>query len=547
MLKCAKWLLACWPVLCSAQVWEGAAGRFVESGTLSVEEAAALEDYLASSGLPVSIEEAAAVPGLSPEGAQRLMADPIWSRWVQSGQDLPARSRLRLTWDLRRSLGLLPADSLAGGPLGWGVRAQRSGHWALRCDRGPGEAGIDHVAGFVVAPTLRGVRTIWGDHVIRWGQGLVGWSSSAYDGMRSATSAQRMTQDVRPVLAGDALPVRRGLAASSPVSGGRAVVSLDVGGREVRLEDGVPVTWYGDGQHRTPAERNRTQIRPVRTAMMWHRTGADRGGGLACEWGNVAGLPSAAIVGGHSYRNFAASRWVGEVAWSKGGLSWVLGSIWTWSPELDAFMRWERYAPHHPGSGWGDVRPAGGAMWTWGWERRGKRMNQFARWEWDGLDLKSEVQTQFELRRKERLTIRWQRTDELRCLVEYRRDQHQWGLRCWGQIIQHHGTAGGLHWTWQPAPDLPTWRLGWSRSDLAPGALVYRLEPNAQTWQTTTLSGRGQRWWMQVAWKWSRHWKCTGSASFLHREDRWSLEDSGPWEWKGAGRGEVRLRLSYAM
>lgn len=540
-------MLAALPLVCSAQVWEGAAGRLVESGTLSVEEAAALEEYLDASGLPVSLEEAAAIPGLSLAASERLMADPIWARWVQSGQDAPSRSRLRMTWDARRSFGLLPADALAGGPLGWGFRAQRSGFWALRCDRGPGEVGVDHVAGFVVAPALWGVKTVWGDHVIRWGQGLVGWSSSAYDGMRSVTSAQRMTQAVRPVVAGDALPVRRGVAASMAFLGGQAVASLDAGVREVRLEQGMPVTWYRDGQHRTEEERNRHRVRPIRAALLWHRSQADRGWGLATEWGKLPGGPITGIAGVHGYRNFAASRWVGEVAWSPGGLSWVCGAIWTWSPELDVFLRWERHAPTHPASDWGDVRPSGGTACSWGWEHRGKRMDQFARWEWNGEAMKGEAQTQIAFRRKERLTLRAQRSQSWRFLAEYRLDRDGWGVRFWGQILPEQGSAGGLMWTWQPVPAGLSWRIGWSRSHLEPGALVYRLEPNAQAWQTSTMSGRGQRWWVQATWKWNRHWKCAASASVMHREDLWVLADSGPWQWRGVARGEVRVRLSYAL
>ncbi len=547
MLRCANWLMVLLPVVSWGQVWEGAAGRLVESGTLSVEEAAALEEYLEASGLPVSVEEAAAIPGLSPESAARLMAEPLWVRWVQSGHQAPSRSRIRMTWDARRALGLLPADSMAGGPLGWGFRAQRSGHWALRCDRGPGESGVDHVAGFVVAPSVQGVKSIWGDHVIRWGQGLVGWSSSAYDGMRSATAAQRMTQEVRPVLAGDALPVRRGVAASTAMWGGQTVASLDAGAREVRLEQGLPATWYRDGQHRTEAERNRHRIRPVRLALLWHRSQADRGWGVATEWGKLPNAPPEGIVGVHGYRNFSASRWVGEAAWSEGGWSGVVGGIWTWSSGLDVFVRGERHAPHHPGSNWGDVRPAGGTVCSWGWEHRGKRLDQFARWEWNGERMQVEAQTQFTLRRKERLTLRAQRSESWHLLAEYRMDRGAWGFRLWGQIIPQQGSAGGLMWSWQSAPAWPRWRVGWSRSNLAPGVLVYRLEPNAQAWQTATLSGSGQRWWLQGTWKWNRHWKCAASASMMQREDLWTLADSWPWQWRGAMRGEVRVRLSYAL
>jgi hypothetical protein len=547
MWRCGSWLLLLLPAGCWGQVWEGAAGRWVESGVLSVDESAALEEYLEASGLPVSLEEAAAIPGLSREAAARLMAEPLWARWVQSGQQAPSRSRLRLTWDVRRAVGVLPGDGLAGGPVGWGFRAQRSNHWALRCDRGPGESGVDHVAGFVRAPTVWGVKSVWGDHVIRWGQGLVGWSSSAYDGMRSATSAQRMTQEVRPVLAGDALPVRRGCAASTAVWGGQAVASLDAGGREARLEHGAPVTWYRDGQHRTEAERNRHQIRPLRVALLWHRAQADRGWGVATEWGKLPSAPFQGIVGVHGHRNFSASRWVCEAAWSSGGWSGVVGAIWTWSPQLDAFVRVERNAPYHPGLNWGDVRPEGGALCSWGWERRGDQMDQFARWEWNGEQMKVEAQTQIALRKKERVTLRFQSAEDSRILAEYRMERAFWGVRIWSQIILGQGAAGGLMWNWQPFAVGPVWRVGWSRSHLASGALVYRLEPNAQAWQTAAMSGHGQRWWVQGTWKWNRHWKCGVSAFAMHREDLWVLPDSGPWRWRGSTRGEVRVRLSYAM
>lgn len=549
MWRNLSWWWCLLPGMAWSQNWEGAAGRFVESGILSVEEAGALEDYLAVSGWPVLAEEAAAIPGLSAEAAKRLEADPTWRRWVGSAGGQDERSRLKLLWDVRRAAGVQPGAPVAGSPVGWGMRAQRAGHWGLRLDRGPGEAGVDHVAGFALAPPVRGVRTIWGDHAIRWGQGLVGWSESPYDGMRSSTSAQRVTQLARPVLSGDALPVRRGVALLADIAGGEAVASFDCGVREVRIVDGVPQTWYRDGQHRTLAERSREEVRPVRLAVLWRRDAVQGGWGVAAEAGRLPGsaVPARAVVGVHGHRSFRASRWVGELAASPLGLAWSVGAIATWSKQWDAYIRWERDAPGHPAAMWGDVRPVGGERWAWGAESRDMPIQHFVRWEWNGEGLRAEWQARGKVGRAGRCLARVEVDGMWRLTGEYRLDRSHWGARVWGQIAGAHGAAGGVMWSWQPGPGQATWRVGWSRSNLSGGALVYRLEPHAQAWQTAVHSGEGERWWAVCSWPVSPHWKCAFS---VEAERRWGVRafpDSGPWEWKGAVRGEGRLRVAYAL
>lgn len=525
----------------TAQVPEGALANWVEQGVLSPEEAVAVEEHIAHVGFPVTKEEVAAISGLSAAAAERLASDPLWMRW-SSTEAAGQRSRLTVLWDADFQSRRRPTDSVAGPGYGIGLRAQRAGHWGLRLDRGAGESGIDHVAGFVVAPTVRGVQTILGDHVIRWGQGLVGWSASAFDGMRSATAAQRLTQPVRPVLAGDALAVRRGLALRIPQPSGNLVLSCDIGGREARLEGGLPVTWYRDGQHRTPSERGRTPVRPLRFALL-HQHGP---WGLTTEWGHLNGRWSG-LAGLHATAHRPQSRWAAELAASPRHLGWALGCIATLSARVDGFFRWERPMPEHPAEQWGDARSST-PTWHWGAQSRTPQSAHFFRWQWRNTLLTWEHQSQWTPRRRHRYRLRTQGAAGWeQAAIEGRWDGTPCSIRCWVQIDRQGGKAAGVLWSWDVHPNLPKWRVGWAWGDLAPGEQAHYLEPNARAWQTAVLSGASARRWVQGSWKWGHHWKVSASWSHLERHDVQVLPASGPWEWRGNARSEWRVRLAYAM
>lgn len=525
----------------AAQIPDGTLAQWVEQGVLTPEEAVAVEEHIAHVGFPVSKEEVAAIPGLSAASASRLSADPQWVRWA-SAAVAGQRNRLRLLWDADFQSRRLPADSVAGPRYGLGFRAQRSGHWGLRFDRGAGESGVDHVAGFVVAPAVRGIQTVWGDHVIRWGQGLVGWSASAFDGMRSATAAQRLTQPVRPVLAGDALPVRRGVALRAPQPAGDLVLSCDVGAREARVEGGVPVTWYRDGQHRTPTERGRTTVRPLRLALL-----CERGPwGLTTEWGLLNGTWSG-LAGLHTTLHRPQTRWAAELAATPHQLGCALGCIATLSATADGFLRWERPLPDHPGARWGDVRSATPVV-QWGVQSHRPRVAHFVRWEWRSSALRWEHQSQWTPRRGHRYRLRTQGGAQWeRAAAEARWDGHPCSMRCWVQAGRGGGVAAGLLWGWEVHPDRPKWRVGWAWGELPPGEQAYYLEPNARAWQTAVLSGAASRRWVQGSWKIGRHWKLAASWSHVERRDVEVLPGSGPWRWEGNARSEWRVRLAYAM
>lgn len=537
----AVWCALLLAATASSQVPENALANWVEQGVLSADEAVAVEEHVALVGMPVSKEEVAAIPGLSAASADRLAADPQWMRWTSaapSGQ----RNRITALWDFDTASRRTLLDSVAGPGYGVGFRAQRSGHWGLRIDRGAGETGIDHVAGYVVAPSVRGIESIWGDHIIRWGQGLVGWSASAFDGMRSATAAQRLTQPARAILAGDALPVRRGLALRIPQPAGSTVLSLDLGAREARVEGGVPVAWYRDGQHRTPTERQRTTVRPCRLALLHQRNSW----GTTLEIGALNGTLNG-VAGVFAEGHRPRARWAAELAAAPQHFGWTLAWIAVLSKEWDGFLRWERPLPEHPAAQWGDVRTSTPFL-QWGVESKAKPWEHFFRWEWRKRQLTWEHQSRFSPSRHQHYRLRTSGTDGLeRVAMEARWEGAPAGVRVWAEWVAGGGWGAGWMWSWQPAATSPKWQVGWSWGALPPGQQIYRLEPTARSWQTAVLSGESERRWVQGTWKLGRHWKVAGSWSHLERDDVTVLPGSGPWGWKGKARSEWRMRLAYSL
>lgn len=537
-------------VWASAQEMESAMGDLVADGVLSAEEALAVEAHIESSGWPSSKEEVAAIAGLSIRSATALMADQRWRRWVFSQQEVNVRSRLQLDWDVDWVHGRQPLDSVVGPAYGTGLKIYRSAHWGLRLDRGAGEKGCDHVGGFVVLPRLRGVEAILGDHVIRWGQGLVGWNASPFDGLRSATSVQQVTQSVRPILSGDALHVRRGMAFRVPLQGREFVFSLDAGQREVLLSEGQPVTWYRDGQHRTWAECNRAVVRPLRLAAAM-KTKTQRGAwGIAAESGRIIGRSSewSGFGGIHFERDYPRSRFAGEWIMTPGSWAGLLGWIIPWTKHIDGFIQFRQSPANHPALGWGELRGTNDRQFMWGMEAQGLKWDHFLRWNWNPEELEWEGLSRFKLNRQTQAMARVQGAEGLQnLLLEFKRDEELWGVKVWAHFTFPKGQAWGVLWFLQSASGHWKWNAGCSMGELPTGQLIHRLEPNARSWQTTVLTGISERWWMKIRWKVNPHWKLAASVAVLHRADAWKLPDSGPWRFDSNNRCDLRMRVSYAL
>lgn len=555
--------------------FEGVVAQWVESGRLSEGEGFALLAHLEATGLPRLPGEAHAVAGLSRESAQMLEQEAQWIRWctasgeARAGSGSGARFRAAL---LAGGVSPQQAGVRTGewvGP-GWGqsVRLGRSGAWAFRCDRGAGERGVDHVAGHVTLQ--RGpIRGLLGDHVIRWGQGLVGWSSSAYDGVRDPTVVHAMTRWVVPLSAGDALPVRRGLAAWREEGPWQWAVTGSLARLALRWEDGQPATWYRDGLHRTEAQRSRATTRvPRLAAAVAHQAPGGLRWGLAAELGR-AGLPPGPVTpwtglaSCFATGNWASLRWGGEAAAFPGGWRTRAGAIFSDGPARDAFVGLSAGEGTHPGTGWGDAAvPAPGPEAVAGmlWRHPGKNRGRLwirATWEPTGSSWEGEWRRNLRtpsgplecrlllrgdpahrLAREVRAEAHWEHPEGLRFRGWIQAAPSGPGLRgSWGG-----GAVGGWHPTGGP------WDVDvvWVVHRLEPGVLWFRLQPEAARWTSSVLSGAGTRWGVCLRRALGRRGEVGWS---LYRSDRFGTrtQGSGDTETLGPVRHAWQLHAAFAL
>lgn len=546
----------------SADRMEGAIAQWVEAGWLTGLEGEALLAHLAATGWPRSLAEAHAVPGLSQEAAIRLEQEPGWARWVALAATPAAATRFRMSCIFDGVAEPMEGEQLGSwaGPA-WGLswRMGRPRTWALRLDRGAGERGVDHVAGFVVLRPL-GLHLLLGDHSIRWGQGLVGWSSSAFDGVRDPTVVHAMTRWVVPMAAGDGLLGRRGFALWQETGRWQWALSASAPSRELRWEGDAPAVWYRDGWHRTAAERSRESVRVPRLAAavaspLW-RSRMRVGG--AVEWGQVGlgngrGWGGGAVGSIWTQGHWQTWRWGGEFSAFDGGWRGRWGVLLSEGEQRDYFLRFWAGEGVHPAVRWGEAEaPEPGSQCLAGflWKHPGKRMGRFwlrGGWEEGTSTWEAEWRRRFRPERlmksgagewrvlfkglgagpHERLQIlgegTWEHREGMRLKAWV---QGERGKGIWGEEVPWGG-GGGIVLGWHPpGGDWDVDGLMWVHA-LQPGMVWYRLQPEALRWSSVVLTGEAVRWGLCVRRKWGRGGEVSLSGTRIERSAvRWQGSDA---------------------
>lgn len=560
---------------------EGTIAQWVEDGWLTGLEGEALLSHLTQTGWPRALAEAHAVPGLSPAAAARLEQEPGWARWVALATSPAAASRFRMSWVMEGVMEPMEGaqqGSWAGPPWGLSWRLGRSRVWSLRLDRGAGEQGLDHVAGYVTLRP-RSWQMLLGDHSIRWGQGLVGWSSSAFDGVRDPTVVHAMTRWVVPMAAGDGLLGRRGLALWRETGRWQWALSASAPKRELRWEGGEPAAWYREGWHRTEVERNRESVRVPRVAVavaspLW-RSRMKMGG--AMEWGQVGWGSAQAwgegVVGSVWAQGMRhAWRWGGEICAFEGGWRGRAGLLLSEGEQRDYFVRCWAGAGMHPALRWGEAEapdPGTECLAGFLWKHPGKRMGRFwlrGGWEQGASTWEAEWRRKF---RPEKLLKTG--SGEWRVLVKGLGGASSAGLQVLGEGTWEHregmrvkvwaqGELGGGHWD----EDLSWGRgggvvLGWHPPEgawdvdgllwiheLEPGMVWYRLQPEALRWSSTVLTGEAVRWGCCVRRELGKKGEISVSGSRIERSAvRWQGSDAT--RTQGAQRHTWQVHFAFAL
>lgn len=502
---------------------DGFLQRSVDAGNLSAEDADMILAHVELAGWPTSPYEANAIKGLAAGSGAWLAQQPEW-RAISTGT-AGASDRHRLAV---RSDGIWKG----GQGLANSLRIGRSGNWAFRWDR----SGVNHhhFAGHALlgksSGRFSGWRLLLGDHVLQWGQGVVGGSASAFDGLRSPTAVVRSTRWVAPMASGESMVTRRGAAAWWDRGRWRAAISQHAGAGKSRLAGTVAHRW----------DRARLGV-----------AGEVGGGG---RW----------IAGAHGRWNDGPWVVAGEWAGFRGGTAHRLGVVRTTSEHFDVFASWNRGHAGHPGRDWGRTGLDGdGSAWMVGWNWRhpaARRDHTWAALRRDGeglwrFDLEwvhrqavasggGQWTARFRFDLPERpaawhLGYKW--SDEAGFRVRLRWDGRwdPWDAEGRGQVLGcvlgHHPEGAG--WSWD---------LSLLRSDLRPNAQpVYALEPGARGWRTAALRGAttrivvaGKCRWGKLTGRWSGVW-----GQSLDSE-RWG---SGAGAGEGANRFGLDVRLSYAL
>lgn len=509
------------PTLAQFTTLDGFLQRGVQAGNLSAEDADLVWSHVELSGWPTSPYEANAIRGLTPGVGAWLSLQPEW-RAVCAGAPMSS-DRQRLTF---RSDGLWKK----GDGLATSLRIGRTGSWALRWDRSA--TGQPHLSGQALlqksSGRFSGWRLLLGDHVLQWGQGLIGGSASAFDGLRSPTAVVRSTRWVAPMASGESMVTRRGVAA-----------------------------WWDRGRWRA-AWSQHAEADAYRFAGTLQRRWAHARLGVAGE----AGHGGRWIVGGNG--QWSDGPWVAAGEWAvfQGGTAHRLGVVRTMSVDFDVFASWNKGHAGHPGREWGRTGlDQEGSAWMVGWNWKHpdtRRDHTWAALRRDGagawrFDLEwvhrqttsgggGQWTARFRFDLPERpatwhLGYAW--TDEEGFRVRLRWDGRwdPWDAEGRGQavgcVLGHHPEGRG--WAWD---------LSWLRSDLRPNAQpVYALEPGARGWRTAALRGATHRLVVSGKCRWG---KWTGRWSGVWAQ---SLDSEGWGSGGGAGANRFGLdvRLSYAL
>lgn len=504
---------------------EGFMLRSIEAGDLRPGDADAIQFHIDLHGWPKSVFEASAIDGLSAEAAAWLSVQPEWRALCQPGPGGPSGPRLQARADFRADPQPVASDPAS--PLHSSFRIGRSGVWALRRDEVPGAG--PHWSGHLLhrpqRTGLKGWQMLVGDHVLQWGQGLVGGTSSAFDGLRTPTAVLPSTRWVAPMASGPSLTVRRGAAA-----------------------------WWQTGPTRIALSSARA------SEAGWHHAAALQRHKPNGHWGAAMSKTATALSTdgwmGSTFFEQRMQAWIvaGEWAAFQGGWGSRLGAVLTLSAHLDAFAKWSRGHALHPGKWEGrtDLDPAG-SQWMLGWHWKHPESRKGRTW----------VAFQKRPNAPWRLDLEWvhhhggaQWTGRGRFTfpdtpaqwhLGYRRDVNgyrfrwRWDVRWDPWQASATGMAlafiAGLHPEGSPwACDIAVMRghLGMD----APA--VYVLEPAARGWRTIALRGESSRLTLVGRWK-GRHLTLRGS---MH----WAQTHSAPsWGEGGADRFGLDLRLSYAM
>ena len=514
-------LLSAPQLLAQFTTLDGFLQRSVESGLLRAEDADMIASHVELAGWPTSPYEANAIRGLADGVGAWLAMQPEWRAVCAASPMSSDRQRLSLRTDVVWKY----SDGMANS-----CRIGRSGSWALRWDRSA--AGERHVAGHALlqkaAGRFSGWRLLLGDHVLQWGQGVVGGSASAFDGLRSPTAVVRSTRWVAPMASGEGMITRRGAAAWWDRGRWRAAISQHAGAGASRL-----------------------------ASTMEHRWAHARLG-VAGE----AGRDGRWIAGWHG--QWTDGPWVAAGEWAafRGGTAHRMGVVRTMSEHFDVFASWNQGHDGHPGRVWGRTGLDGeGAAWMvgWNWKHPAARHDHT----WAALRRDGAGDWRFDLEWVRRqpasggqwtarfrfdlpdrpvawhLGYKWDSEEGFRVRLRWDGRWDPWDAAGRGQamgcILGHH--PEGEKWSWD---------LSILRSDLRPNAQpVYALEPGARGWRTAALRGATTR--LVISGKFSRS-RWTGRFSGVWAQ---SLDSERWGGWAGTGVGSERfgldLRLSYAL
>ena len=528
-VRCAVCFLCLSPSGLSGQT--DALERFLQEqvvfGVWTPDEAACVVHHIELYGRPVVPQEAGAIRGLRPSSIASLQEEASWLLLCSGVLGQVDRKSVNRTSSLYARVVFPKPDALMESRWSQSVRLKKSGHWALRLDRGLESKGLEQIAGFATFKRARRkMQFVVGDHVLRWGMGLNVWDQSPYDALNQSLGALPTAHWLTPTWGAVSSNHRSGLAMTGEVNKWRIASSVSVAGH-VHDEGALgPVQWRNVGWLDANSADGLTRIRELRCSQLVRRQSNWGAVGIVGEGGTFLQKDSLkhwfGWLGLHAEGHWNNTRWAVETMHHAMGhavhLTWLqsLGRDW------DVYGSLKHQEHPHPALRWNDSKSNPGIRLIWGGQKmEGVQSNWSGSWRAETvtsaldrttksmrleckiqLRIDTDAQVQYKLQShaesdvqgwfpsRFRHALRWQWTQEghkMRVQVNWVAAQNP-PMRS-GFALTYWLEDKGVKWRWKVAAS------GWR---VAEGLQLYGSEPTLYGVGSRIMTGTGSRlsWWL---------------------------------------------------
>ena len=194
----------------------------VVSGQWLPSEGEMILQYIETAGSPVIPEEAAAIIGLSTQTRRQLYRSGAWHKLCTGQTTESLKKRQGPSIDVRGQANASDYSMRLKNPGKWGVRFDGTSEKLTL-----GEIRKNGLSGYLQIPVVRGVRLLFGQHKLGWGNRLAQKEAIFFSGLISPAFAVPVHYGFAPIWGEVSSGMRSGVACSGNFSNGELVISVD--------------------------------------------------------------------------------------------------------------------------------------------------------------------------------------------------------------------------------------------------------------------------------------------------------------------------------